>query len=276
MTTDLQKSKTVIEEHNKTLEQKVADRTQELQQNLRKLRMTERRLNEYASDLQRSNTELEQFAYVASHDLQEPLRTTSGFINLLKQQYEDKLDKRANLYLGFITEASTRMEVLIKDLLDYSRIGSNKVLETIDCNDTLRTVIADLQLGILETGACIRSGHLPTIRAYPTELKQLFQILIANACKFRQQDIAPQIDISATLADDCWQFAFSDNGIGIEKQHNERIFVIFQRLHNRSQYIGSGIGLSHCKKIVEMHNGRIWVESIPGEGSTFYFTIPNV
>jgi PAS domain S-box-containing protein len=225
-------------------------------------------------ELEGKNKELQQFAYVASHDLQEPLRTTSSFVELLQQQYKGKLDERADQYLRFITQSSDRMKILIKDLLDYSRIGRKQEWEQVDCNIMLQDVLSDLGTAIDETGAEIKTGRLPVVRGYPTEIKQLFQNLIINAIKFRKKNTTPQIKISAENTRGYWQFAFADNGIGIQEKHNERIFVIFQRLHNRSEYEGSGIGLSHCKKIVELHHGRIWVESALGKGSTFYFTIP--
>ncbi|MBK5271894.1 MAG: GHKL domain-containing protein, partial [Bacteroidia bacterium] len=224
-------------------------------------------------DLERKNKELEQFAYIASHDMQEPLRTTTSFIELLQKQYKGKLDGKADKYLTFIAQSSERMKVLINDLLEYSRIGRKKELENVDCNNVLKEVLADLSTVIKETGARIDSEKLPVVHGYPTELKQLFQNLVTNAVKFRKESIAPKINISVQKIDGYWQFAVKDNGIGIEEQFNNRIFEIFQRLHTRNEYEGSGIGLSNCKKIVELHKGRIWVESISGNGSTFYFTL---
>jgi len=225
-------------------------------------------------ELERKNRELEQFAYVASHDLQEPLRTTSSFVSLLQEQYYGKFDAKADKYFTYIQQASDRMKVLIKDLLDYSRIGSKKELERVDCNKTLNEVLADLGAAINDANADIDYKPLPVVSGYPTEIKQLFQNLIINAIKFRKKDTFPQMKISAEKIDGHWEFAFKDNGIGIEKKHSEKIFHIFQRLHTRAEYEGSGIGLSHCKKIVELHKGKIWVESMPGEGSTFNFTLP--
>jgi len=224
-------------------------------------------------DLERKNIELEQFAYIASHDLQEPLRTTSSFVGLLQKQYHGKLDEKADKYLTYILESSGRMRVLIKNLLDYSQIGNKKELEQVDCNKMLHNVLADLGIAINEAGADIKSDSLPVINGYATELKQLFQNLITNAIKFKKEGASPEINISVHKNGSYWQFAFKDNGIGIEEKYNEKIFVIFQRLHSRTEYEGSGIGLSHCKKIVELHKGRIWVESTPGSGSTFSFTI---
>jgi len=224
-------------------------------------------------ELEGKNKELEQFAYVASHDLQEPLRTTSSFTELLQEQYKGKLDEKADKYFTYIIEASDRMKLLIKNLLDYSRIGNKKEFEQVDCDKTLHEVLADLGAAINDAKADIQHRPLPVINGYPTEIKQLFQNLIINAVKFQKKDVAPQIKISVEKVKDSWEFAFKDNGIGIDKEHSERIFNIFQRLHTRTEYEGSGIGLSHCKKIVELHNGKIWVESEPGEGSTFHFTI---
>ncbi len=241
-----------IREANTNLEKKVQLRTHELEQ---------------------KNKELEQFAYVASHDLQEPLRTISSFVDIFKKKYEGSLDAEADKMLEFISGASDRMKILIKDLLDYSRLGRQKNLEVIDCNKLLQEVRADLQILIENTSATIVSGALPTIRCYPSELKMLFQNLLSNSIKFRHRNRPPKITVQARLEDSHWHFLFQDNGIGINEKFRDRIFVIFQRLHTRSEYEGSGIGLAHCKKIVELHGGKIWVESTVNEGSTFHFTI---
>ncbi|MEO6548958.1 MAG: two-component regulator propeller domain-containing protein [Ferruginibacter sp.] len=223
-------------------------------------------------ELKRKNIELEQFAYVASHDLQEPLRTTASFVELIQQQYHGKLDKKADTYLEYIADASDRMKVLIKDLLDFSRIGVNVELQNTDCNILLKNMLEDINAAVKESDANVHYCRMPVINCYPSELKQLFQNLVLNAIKFRK-DIAPEINISVKQTEYFWEFAVKDNGIGIDKQYSDRIFIIFQRLHTRKQYTGSGIGLSHCKKIVELHKGKIWVESTLGEGSTFHFTI---
>jgi hypothetical protein len=243
---------TQIKEANITLEKKVLQRTAELES---------------------KNKELEQFAYVASHDLQEPLRTTTSFVELIRKQYYGKLDGTANKYIDYIIQASDRMKTLIKDLLDYSRIGREKTFEQVDCNVILDEVLADLDKVIKENKAEIKAGPLPVVNGFSTELKLLFQNLISNSIKFRKPVIAPVIEIASHQENGHWLFTFSDNGIGIDKQYQQRIFIIFQRLHNRSVYEGSGIGLAHCKKIVELHGGKIWVESKAGEGSTFYFTL---
>ena len=238
------------------------------------LRESEANLELKNKELELKNKELEQFAYVASHDLQEPLRTTSSFTELLQHQYKGKLDDKADKYLTFIKQSSDRMKVLIKDLLDYSRIGTKKKKEIIDCNIILQEILADISVAIKETSTEISLDSLPIFDGYPTEIKLLFQNLIINAIKFRKKNVPPKIKIEAVRKNGHWEFMCSDNGIGIEKEHSERIFIIFQRLHTRNEYEGSGIGLAHCKKIVELHGGRIWTESTPDKGSIFYFTIP--
>ena len=248
-----------IENQKATLQKQVHEQTLQLEQ--------------ANKDLERKNVELEQFAYIASHDLQEPLRTTSSFVALLQKQYQGKFDEKADKYFTFISDASERMKVLIKNLLDYSRIGNKKELEEVDCNKILNEVLADLGTSISEANANIQYTPLPVINGYPTEMKQLFQNLITNGMKFRKKGTTPEIKISVQKIEGFWQFAFQDNGIGIDHKHNEKIFVIFQRLHTRNDYEGTGIGLSHCKKIVELHKGKIWVDSVSGEGSIFNFTI---
>jgi light-regulated signal transduction histidine kinase (bacteriophytochrome) len=226
-------------------------------------------------ELEIKNRELEQFAYVASHDLQEPLRTTSSFAELLQRQYAEKLDEKAIKYLTFITQSSDRMKVLIKDLLDYSRIGRQKQVQEVDCNRVLAHVLEDLNKSITDEDAIIEAGQMPLVSGYASEIQQVFQNLVINAIKFRKKDTIPEVMISARPLKGYWEFAIKDNGIGMDEKHSERIFIIFQRLHNRGEYKGSGIGLAHCKKIVELHGGRIWVKSAPGQGCTFYFTLPS-
>jgi PAS domain S-box-containing protein len=233
----------------------------------------EKKVQQRTAELEIKNKELEQFAYVASHDLQEPLRTTSSFVELLRKQYRGKLDDTADKYIDYVIQASDRMKTLIKDLLDYSRIGREKQFEPVDGNLVVEEVIADLAEVIKENKAVIHADRLPVVMAFPTELKLLFQNLISNSIKFQRPGIAPRVDITACKEKGQWHFSLQDNGIGIDKQYQQRIFIIFQRLHNRSVYEGSGIGLAHCKKIVELHGGKIWVESETGKGSTFHFTI---
>jgi signal transduction histidine kinase len=252
----------------------MAEALQRLQQENREANTSlERKVRQRTAELESKNKELEQFAYVASHDLQEPLRTISGFADLLKKEYRDSLDGNGQIYLNYLSQAADRMKTLIMDLLDYSRIGREKQAMPADCNQLMEVVLADLGKSIRESGACVRYGSLPVLRGYPTELKLLFQNLIGNAIKFRHPQRTPDIRVEATQDNGKWQFTISDNGIGIEKQFLERIFIIFQRLHTRTQYEGSGIGLAHCKKIVELHHGTIWADSEPGKGSRFHFTI---
>jgi light-regulated signal transduction histidine kinase (bacteriophytochrome) len=225
--------------------------------------------------LARSNKDLEQFAYVASHDLQEPLRAVAGFIGLLKMRLEKSLDEKTSEYMNFSVDGVSRMQTLINGLLEYSRIDTRaKPPEMTDSRVALDSALLHLRVSVEETGAEITAENLPAVHIDPVQLVQLFQNLINNAIKFRSE-AAPRIHASAIRKDGAWQFAVRDNGIGIDPQFAHKIFLIFQRLHTRKQYPGTGIGLSICKKIVERHGGKIWLESQPGKGSTFYFTIPD-
>ncbi len=226
-------------------------------------------------ELKDKYNEVENFAFIASHDLKEPLRTISSFSRLLKKQYKDQLDKNANEYLQFISDGSIRMSKLIDSLLEFSRLGKNSTQEYINCESVVRAIMSDYDTILQETNAKITFSGLPEIRGYPIEFRQLIQNLISNAIKFRKQDEQPLVHLSAEPHENGWLFAVRDNGIGIPKEHQERIFEIFSRLHSRKDYEGTGIGLANCKKMVDLHNGDIWVESAPGEGSTFYFTIPH-
>lgn len=226
------------------------------------------------NELRRSNAELEQFAYVASHDLQEPLRAMAGMVQLLSKNYQGQLDAQADVYIRHAVEAASRMQALINDLLAYSRVDRRgKSLDPIQSSDCLQVALHNLDIAIRESGATITVGQLPIVHADATQLVQLFQNLIGNAIKFRGEQL-PQIHINVTQLPDDWRFSVCDNGIGIEPEYFERIFLIFQRLHSRREYAGTGIGLALCKKIVERHGGIIWVESQPGLGSTFHFTLP--
>ena len=227
------------------------------------------------NELKMKNRELEQFAYIASHDLQEPLRTVNSFTKLLEEEYQGQLRGDADTYLNFMSQASVRMSALVKGLLDYSRIGQQKKLTPVDCHAVIHDVLADLAVRIKETHASFDIGNCPQLLGYETELRLLFQNLAVNAIKFCKADVAPKIKITSQEEDGYWKFAFQDNGIGIPKEHQQRIFMIFQRLHNRDAYEGTGIGLAHCRKIVEMHGGKIWVDSEPSKGSIFYFTLPS-
>ena len=255
------------------LEGLVAERTEALKaaNTHLSLELEERRRAE--GELVRSNAELEQFAYVASHDLQEPLRMVASFTQLLARRYRGKLDADADEFIGFAVDGATRMQRLLNDLLAYSRVGTRrKPFAAIDCNSVLSDVLANLKPAIEESGAVITHEPLPFVRGDEVQLIQLFQNLIGNAVKFHGQE-PPQVHISAKLQDGDWGFAVRDNGIGIAPEQQERIFLIFQRLHHRSEYPGTGIGLALCHRIVEHHGGRIWVESEVGKGSTFHFTI---
>lgn len=225
-------------------------------------------------DLQVANKELEQFAYVASHDLQEPLRTISIFVGLIEEKYSGKTDEDTELYLKQIVNAASKMQNLIKDLLDFSQIGRNISFAATDCNNILKEVIANLGATIKESKAKITSTVLPVVIGNEIELRQLFQNLISNAIKFHKKNSKPEIEITFVEKDTEYLFAFKDNGIGLEEQYKDRIFIIFQRLHTSTEYAGTGIGLATCKKIVALHNGKIWMESKLGHGSIFYFTIP--
>jgi PAS domain S-box-containing protein len=241
--------------------------------------ITERKLGEeqmarHAHELARSNAELERFAYVASHDLQEPLRMVTSFTQLLAQRYKDKLDKDANEFIGFAVEGATRMQRLIEDLLAYSRVGSaNRKPGRVHSVSALRRATANLRTAIQESHARIEAGDLPEVTADEGQLSMVFQNLIGNAIKFRA-GTEPTIRVNASKENGFWRFEVKDNGIGIDPKHRERIFTMFHRLHPRAVYPGNGIGLAICKRILEGHGGRIWVESNPGEGSSFYFTIP--
>jgi PAS domain S-box-containing protein len=238
-------------------------------------------LARYAGELERSNRELEQFAYVASHDLQEPLRMVASYVQLLAKDYAGRLDEDADEYIAFAVDGAKRMQRLIDDLLAFSRVGTRgRQVGPVDCSKVLQDVLCSLKLAIDESGATITYGALPTVQGDHGQIHQLLQNLIVNAIKFHG-DEPPAIHVDAThqgagQGDEGpgWLFAVRDNGIGLDPQYGERIFVIFQRLHSRAQYSGTGIGLAICKKIVERHGGRIWVESAAGAGATFYFRLP--
>lgn len=239
-------------------------------------RRLEQAVEESVAELRRSNAELEQFAYVASHDLQEPLRMVSNYTQLLARRYEGRLDEDADAFIAFAVEGAGRMQQLINDLLEFSRVGTKgKDLRPTEMESALDTALLNLRAAIEESGAEIEHDPLPAVRGDAVQLAQLLQNLIGNAIKFRG-DTPPRIRVSARRDGAGWVFAVQDNGIGIDPVYWERIFVIFQRLHTRSEYGGTGIGLALCKRIVERHRGRIWVESAPGEGATFSFTLAAV
>ena len=232
-------------------------------------------VEERTAELLRSNQDLEQFAYVASHDLQEPLRMVTSFLQLLSARYSGKLDENADEFIKFATDGAQRMHAMINDLLTYARVdkpGSHFGL--VACESALRQAVANLRLAIDESGATISHGPLPTVRGDDVQIVQVLQNLIGNAIKFRREGVPPLIQVQIERGEREWVCSVKDNGIGIEPAYHQRIFQVFQRLHGREEYSGTGIGLSLCKKIVERHRGRIWVESVPGEGSVFYFTLP--
>jgi light-regulated signal transduction histidine kinase (bacteriophytochrome) len=234
----------------------------------------EEALQETMERLRRSNQELEEFAYVASHDLQEPLRAVASFTQLLAENYQGQLDAEADEFIGFIVDGAKRMQRLINDLLAYSRVRTKGVpFEATDFEEVLSQALVNLEAAIEENQAVITHDPLPTILADKQQMMQLLQNLIGNAIKFRSAEL-PCIHVAAECRDNEWVFAVKDNGIGIDPQFQEQIFVIFQRLHDREEYPGTGIGLAICKRVVERHGGRIWVESVPEKGSIFYFTIP--
>jgi len=228
-------------------------------------------------ELARSNAELQQFAYVASHDLQEPLRMIGSYTQLLERRYADKLDRDAREFMGFIVDGATRMKQLIEDLLAYSRVGTRgKELRPVQAQAVLDKALANLRASLEQSAATVTHDPLPEVSADDTQLAQLLQNLIANAIKFRKKDEAPRIHVGAEDAGDEWRFSVADNGIGIEPQYFDRIFMVFQRLHTQDEYPGTGIGLAICRKVAERHRGRIWVESAYGKGSTFRFTLPKI
>jgi PAS domain S-box-containing protein len=234
----------------------------------------EKELEAYNQQLQFKNKELEQFAFIASHDLQEPLSTVISLSSILDRRQGEQLSADGKKNLLYIQQATSRMSELVRGLLDYSRIGRNRTLQNVDCNILLKEIKEDLANRIEQTHAEIQLGKLPTLIGYQTEMRLLFQNLISNALKFRKEGDMPQIKISASKKQGEWLFSIQDNGIGIADEHKEKIFIIFQRLHSRKRFNGTGIGLAHCHKIVDLHGGRIWVDSKPGDGSVFYFTIP--
>lgn len=269
----------------------------EIASDITRLKQLEDALKRKNEDLERSNKELEQFAYVASHDLQEPLRMVTSYLQLLERRYKDKLDSDANDFIHFAVDGASRMKALVEGLLRFSRVQSKgKPFKPTDVNGILRAVLKNLEAVIEESGAKITYDPLPTVMADDLQLTQLFQNLIGNAIKFRDKS-PPEVHISAVPVErfgspgssfqrtmdaqqegynrgyGTWKFSVSDNGIGIAPEYGDRLFQIFQRLHPKGEYPGTGIGLAICKKVVELHGGRIWMESEPGKGSTFCFTL---
>jgi PAS domain S-box-containing protein len=233
----------------------------------------EERLQQMTAEMQRSNTELEQFAYVISHDLQEPLRMVSSYTQLLAKRYGKKLDNDADEFIGYAVDGAKRMQTLLHDLLEYSRVGTRgKPFGLVNCEHVVEQAMANLKIAIEECSASVSYDTLPTVMGDEGQLVRLFQNLIGNAIKFRREE-TPQVYISALRRNNIITFTVKDNGIGIDPQHSQSIFEIFRRLHTREEYPGTGMGLAICKKIVERHGGHISVQSQPGQGSTFYFSV---
>ena len=265
--TDKKRAEEEIYRLNQHLEQRIRERTRELEN-------ANTQLVEQAEKLARTNAELERFVYVSSHDLQEPLRMISGFTQLLAQRYEGKLGADADDFIKYAVDGADRMSRLIKDLLKYSLLGMQEMRSApVDFEELWYRAVMDLKVSIEESGAVLTHDSLPTIMGDATQLGQVFQNLLANAIKFTRA--APQIHVWAEQKGQEWVFGVRDNGIGIEPEYTERIFEVFRRLHSRSEYPGTGIGLAICKRVVEAHGGRMWLESEYGKGSTFYFTLPD-
>jgi PAS domain S-box-containing protein len=238
-------------------------------------KQAELELQQLATELSRSNAELEQFTYIASHDLQEPLRMVASYTQLLARRYQGKLDEDADEFIHYAVDGAKRMQELIQDLLSYARVGNaGREFERVDCRKLVKELISDMSSTLEEAGANVSVGTLPDVSGDPVQLRQVFQNLTGNAIKYRG-DQPPSIEISAEQGGTGWTFSVRDNGIGIAPEYTEQIFSMFKRLHGRDRYEGTGIGLAICKKIVERHGGRIWVESQPGEGSAFRFTLPD-
>src|SRR5947208_3272248 len=258
--TERKRSETELQDLMRTLEQRVAERT--------------KALAEHARELARSNADLEKFAYASSHDLQEPLRMVTSYMQLLERRYKSQLDKRAQEYIGYAVDGAFRMRTLITDLLTYARVGAESLRYVpTDCSALLTECLENLKFSIKDSGARVTCDALPTVTADPTSLAQVFQNLLSNAIKYRRA-APPHIHVAAERKDGEVVLSVRDNGIGIDPEYFDRIFIIFQRLHTNAEYSGTGVGLAICKKIIERHGGRLWVDSKPGEGSTFYFTLP--
>jgi PAS domain S-box-containing protein len=279
--TERKKAQEALRKAYEELERRVEARTRELALANRELRgeieerqRAEELIRQKAQELARSNADLEQFAYLVSHDLQEPLHVAAGFLQLLARRYRSKLDAKGNEFIDRALDSLSRLEQLIKDILDYSRVTTRgKEFEKVDANAVLDRVLQDLSLTIKEKQARITHDPLPEVVADQSQLARVFQNLVGNALKF-SGDRPPRVHIGARPGDGEWIFRVQDEGIGLDPKHHDCIFLMFQRLHSREEYPGTGIGLAICKKIVERHGGRIWVESAPGRGSTFYFTLP--
>jgi signal transduction histidine kinase len=271
----LKQQKAALETKNRELEGQVQERLK-AEEDVRRLNAElERRVEERTRDLTLANDELRQFAYVASHDLQEPLRTIGSYAQLLARRYKGNLDPSADEYVGYIVGGVNRMHTLLNDMLAYSRVSEThgRALPGANCEAVLSSAMMNLETALRESDAEVTHDELPTVRGDEIQLSQVFQNLIGNAIKYCRPDVRPTIHISATERDSEWLFSVRDNGMGIDPQYHARIFGIFKRLHGR-ELPGTGMGLAICKRIIERHGGKIWVESKPGEGATFYFTVP--
>ena len=266
----LQEAQAALEHAAREIAELKAELTREAEDH----RKTERQLELHAEALARSNQELEQFAYAASHDLQAPLRSITGFSQLLMKHSQGKLDPRCEEYLEYIESSARHLHLLINDLLEFSRVGRGEArMGWVESGEAVRHALRVLAGEMQRRNAAVLHANLPRVRADAKMLAQLFQNLIGNALKYSRDDRAPEVRITAEQRGDEWEFAVRDNGIGMEPHETTRIFTIFQRLHTLDKYEGTGIGLSICRKIVERHGGRIWAESKPGQGSTFRFTL---
>jgi len=271
--TERKKLEEELRKHREHLEEMVAERTAELTKEITKRKQAEEKLKQTVAELGRSNEELQGFAHVASHDLQEPLRMVASYVQLLERRYKDNLDADANDFINFAVDGTKRMQNLINDLLSYSRVGSRgKPFEPTNIEQVFEAAMDNLRVAIEESKAEVTHEPLPTVTADEGQMVQVFQNLLSNAIKFRRKE-PPRVHVAAEQKGGEWIFSVRDNGIGIEPQYFERIFIIFQRLHGQ-EYPGTGAGLAIAKRIVEHHGGRIWVESEPGKGSIFYFSIP--
>jgi len=249
------------------------EKVKELDKQQHELAEQKHRLEHLNADLVVKNRELERFTSIASHDLQEPLRTIGNMTQLISKKYYSTFDEQGKKILNYVSEATNRMTMLIKGLLEFSRIGSKREMEWVDCEEVLRTIVLDLDAALKASKGVILVNELPTIKGNPVELRMLFQNLISNALKFKKTDEPPVVVVSAVDKQTHVEFSIKDNGIGIEPVDYEKIFFIFQRLHPADKYEGTGLGLAYCRKIVELHGGKIWVDSTLSGGSTFYFTL---
>jgi signal transduction histidine kinase len=246
---------------NRTLETRVRERTLELERS--------------AHELERSNADLTEFAYVASHDLQEPLRMVRSYMGLLVRRHADMLDEQAKTYVQYAMDGAARMQALINDLLQYSRAGTQPLQkQNVSSEELVKTALSNLEVSVAENDAEVHLRNLPFVCADPTKLTQVFQNLVGNAIKFKKDSERPKIEVTAERVGPEWKFSIADNGIGLDMVYKEKIFEIFHRLHGVNEFSGNGIGLSICRRIVEQHDGRLWVDSEPGSGTTFHFTIP--